>query len=100
MTLWSSIKQIKDPYVFYCEHGIAVHATQGIRASCLSEGEVSLFFSSGSENLGYILELWLGGPFKAHIYSVMSGLVSVYNGYLRNLNKAWQDSTDASRSEA
>ena len=78
--------QIKDPYVFYGEHGIAVHATQGIRASSLSEGEVSLFFSTGSENLGYILELWLGGPFKAHICSAMSGLLSIYNGYLRNLN--------------
>ena len=64
MTLWSSIKQIKDPYVFYWEHGIAVHARQGIRDSSLSEGEVSLFSSSGSENLGYILELWLGGPSK------------------------------------
>ena len=86
MTLWSSIKQIKDPYVFYWERGIAVHATQGIRASSLSEGEMSLFFSSCIEDLGYILELWLGGPFKAHICSAMSGLLSVYNGYLRNLN--------------
>ena len=44
--LWSSIKQIKVPYVFDGEHGIAMHAMQGNRASSLDEGEVSWFFSS------------------------------------------------------
>ena len=29
-TLWSTIKQIKAPYVFHWEHGIALHALQGI----------------------------------------------------------------------
>ena len=85
-TPWSSIKQIKAPYVFYWEQEIAVHATQGNRASYLAEGEVSLCFASCSRNLGYILELWLGGPFKTRISSAMSGLLSIYNGYLRNLN--------------
>ena len=85
-TLWSSIKQIKAPCVFYWEHGIAVHATQGNRASSLAEGDVSLFFSSCSGNLGYILEFWLGGSFKTRICSAMSGLLSIYNGYLRSLN--------------
>ena len=42
-TLWSSIKKTNALYVLYCEHGIAVHATQGNRASSLAEGEVSLF---------------------------------------------------------
>ena len=59
-TLWSSIKQIKAPYSFDWEHGIALHAVKGIRASSCSEGEVSWFFSSCGMNLGYLLELWRG----------------------------------------
>ena len=80
------MKKTKALYVHYCEHGIAVHATQGNRASFLAEGEVSLFLSSCSENLGYILELRLGGPFKTRICSAMSELLSIYNGHLRYLN--------------
>ena len=53
----SSIKQIKAPHIFDWEHGIALHAMQGNRASYRGEGEVSLFFSSCGRNLGYILEL-------------------------------------------
>ena len=59
-TLFSSIKQIKAPYLFDWEQGIALHAMQRNRASSLSEGEVSWFFSSCGGNLGYILELWQG----------------------------------------
>ena len=72
--------------MFCWEHGIAVQATQGNPASSLAEGELSLFFSGCSGNLGYIHELWLGGPFKTRNCSAMSGLLSIYNGYLRNLN--------------
>ena len=53
-TLCSSVKQIKAPYLFDWEQGIALHATQGNRASSLSEREVSWFFSSCGENLGCI----------------------------------------------
>ena len=60
VTLLSSVKQIKAPYLFDWEQGIALHAMQGNRASSLSEGEVSWFFSSCGRNLGYILELWEG----------------------------------------
>ena len=45
-TLCSSVKQIKAPYLFDWEQGIALHAMQGNRASSLSEGDVSWFFSS------------------------------------------------------
>ena len=45
-TLWSSIKQINTPYVFDWEHGIALHAVQGNRASSPGNVEVSWFFSS------------------------------------------------------
>ena len=55
-TLWSSIKQIKAPYVFDWEQGIALHAMQGNWASSHSEGEVASFFSSCGGNFGYILE--------------------------------------------
>ena len=32
--------------------------------------------------------------------SAMSGLLSCYDGHLRNLNSAWQDTTDPSGGEA
>ena len=56
-TLWSSIKQMNTPYMFGWEHGIALHAMQGNRASSSCNVEVSWFFSSCIGNLGYILEL-------------------------------------------
>ena len=43
-TLWRSMKEVKTPYAFDGEHGIAVHAMQGNRASSHSKGEV-LWFS-------------------------------------------------------
>ena len=46
--------------MFDWEQGIALHAMQGNRASSLSDGEASWFFSSCGGNLGYILELWQG----------------------------------------
>ena len=57
------------------------------------------FFSSCSGNLGYILELRQGWPFKTRVCSATSGLLSSYDGHLRNLNYAWQDNIDTSRGE-
>ena len=48
----------------------------------------------------YILELRQGWPFKTRVCSVMSGLLSSYDGHLRNLNSAWRDNKDASGGEA
>ena len=42
-TLFSSIKEIKVPYVFDGDHGTALQAMQGNRASTRGEGEVSRF---------------------------------------------------------
>ena len=43
-TLWSSIKQIKVPYMFDWEHEIVLHAMQGNRASFQVElGYTKLF---------------------------------------------------------
>ena len=99
-TLWSSVKQIKAPSLFDWEHGIALHAMQVNRASFLSKGEISWFFSSCGWNLGYILELCRGLPFKIRVCSLMSGLLPSYDGHFRNLNKAWQDKSDVSGGEA
>ena len=61
------MKQIKAPYVFDWEYGIAVHTMLGNRTSSLTEGEVSPFLSISGENLWYILELQWGWPFKTRI---------------------------------
>ena len=81
------------------ENGIALHAKQGNRASFPSEGDVSYDFSSCGRNLGYICELQRGWPFETLLCSVKSGLLSSYEGHLRNLNLAWQDNTDTSGGE-
>ena len=73
---------------------------QGNRASSLNERQVSWFFSRCSVNLGYVLELWRGQPLKTFLCSATPGLLSSYDGHLRNLNYAWQDNTDASGGEA
>ena len=56
--------QIKAPYVFYGEHGIALHVIQGNRASSTSEAEFSEFFSTCGGILANILELRRDGYSK------------------------------------
>ena len=56
-TLWSSVKQIEDPYMFDCENAIALDTMLGNQASSRREGTVSWVFSSCGRHLGYILEL-------------------------------------------
>ena len=85
-TLWISIKQIKDPYVFDWENAIAVVTMQGNRASSRGEGKVSWVFSSCSRNMGYILDLRRGCSFETAVCSVKSGHLSRYEGHLRNVN--------------
>ena len=58
------MKQIEALFVFDCEHGVALNAMQGNRASSLDEGEVSWVFSSCCRNLVYIIESWQGWPFE------------------------------------
>ena len=99
-TLWSSIKQVKAPYVFDGEHGIALHAIQGNRASSYSEGEVSWVFSSCRGNLGYIPKLRRGWHFKTPLSSATLGFLSSHEGHLKNLFEAWQHNRDTSQCEA
>ena len=85
-TLWSSVKQIEAPYMFDWEHGIALHAMLGNRASSLGEGEVSWFYLRCGGSLGYIFELWWGWPFETRVCPAKSELLSSYEGHVRNLN--------------
>ena len=98
--LWSAIKGIKAPFTFDVEHGIALHAVQGNLASSSGEGEVSWFFSSCGQNLGYILELRQGGPFQTRVFSAMSGLLPRCEGLLGILLESWHGNWDASPREA
>ena len=41
-----------------------------------------------------------GKTLKTFVCSVTSGLLSIYDGHLRNRNWGWQDNTDASGGEA
>ena len=82
--------------MFNWECDIALHEMQGYRASSLSEREVSWIFSSYGGNVGYVLELRQGQPLETFVCSATSGLLSSYDGHLRNLNYAWQDNMDAS----
>ena len=47
-----------------------------------------------------VLELRWGWTLKTFVCSAKSGLLSSYDGHLRNLNYAWQDNTDVSVGEA
>ena len=85
-TLWCSIKKIEAPYVFNLEYDIALHEIQGNQASSPSEGYVSWDFSSCDRNVGYNLQLQRGWPFETPLCSAKSGLLSSYDGHLRNLN--------------
>ena len=63
-TLWSSIKQFKAHYVFDGEHGTALHAMQGNRASSRSEGK-SHGFSRVADGTWGIFSCYSGnGPSK------------------------------------
>ena len=85
-TFWCSIKKIEDPYVFDWEYRIALHAMQGNQAYFPSEGDVSYDFLSSCRNLCYICELQQEWPFETPLCSPKSGLLSSYEGHLRNVN--------------
>ena len=74
--------------MFNWEYDIALHEMQGNQASSSSEGYVSWDFSSSGRNVGYILELQRVWPFETPLRSAKSGLLSSYDGHVRNLNSA------------
>ena len=85
-TLRCSVKKIEAPYVFSWEYDIALHEKQGNQASSPGEVYVSWDFSSYGRNVGYIFELQRGWQFETPLCSAKSGLLSSYDGHLRNLN--------------
>ena len=90
-TLWSSIKAVKTAFMFDRKHGLSLHAMQGNRASSHGRAEVSWLFSSCSMNLGYILQLRRGWPFKTCVSSATSGLCLVArdtSGFSQRLGSA------------
>ena len=87
-TLSCSLKKIEAPYLSDSELWIALHPMQENQASSPGEGYVSWDFSSSGGNLGYIVKLQRGWPFETPLCSVKSGLLSSYDGHLRNLNMA------------
>ena len=68
-TLCSAIKDVKAPFMFAVENGIALYAMQRNRASSSGEGEVSWFFSGYSGNLWYNLKLRQRSPYKTRVCS-------------------------------
>ena len=72
--------------MFNWEYDIGLHETEGSQASSPSEGYVSWDFTSSGRNVRYILELQRGWPFETPLCSAKSGLLSSYDGHLRNLS--------------
>ena len=72
--------------MFDREYDIALNEMQGNRASSPSEEYVTWDFLSCGRNVGYILELQRGWPFETPLRSAKSGVLSSYDGHLRNLN--------------
>ena len=60
--VWSAIKEIKAPFTFDVEHGIALHAVQENRASRRGEGEVSWFSRDAVGTWGIFLSYDGEGP--------------------------------------
>ena len=79
-------QKIEAPYVFDWEYGIGLHAMQGNRASSPHEVDVPWDFSSCGRNLEYILELQRGWPFENPLDPAKTGLLSSYDGHLRDIN--------------
>ena len=97
--LFSSLREIKVPYIFDWEHGTPQHEIQGNRATSCGEGEVSWVFLSCGRHLVYILEIRRWWPFETSVFSAKSGLLSKYDGHFWKLNYAWKENTDASGGE-
>ena len=81
-TLWSSIKQVKAPYVFDVEHGIVLHAMQSSWPHLTAKGKPHGFSPVAAGTWG-IFSSYGGCPFKTQVCSVTSGLLLSYEGHLK-----------------
>ena len=73
--------------MFNWEYNIALHEMHGNQASSHSEAYVSLDLASCGQIVVFILELERGWQFETPLCSAKSGLLSSYDGHLRNLTK-------------
>ena len=85
--------------MFFGEHKISLQAMHGNGTLSHCEREVSWFFSGCGRNLEYILKFPWVRSCKARVFSARSGLLSSYEGHLRNHLKACQGNTDVYRVE-
>ena len=95
-TVWSAINEVRAPFMFDMEHGIALHEMEGNRSSFWCEAEISWFYWSCGRNL----ELRRGWTFKTPVCSVTSGLLSSCEGHLMIHHEACKGNRDTSQSEA
>ena len=72
--------------MFDWENAIALDTVQGNQASSRRAGKVSGVFSSCGRNLGYILELRWGSPFKTGVCSLKAGHLARCEGQLMHVN--------------
>ena len=56
VTVWNSIREVKDPFEFDMEHGIFLQTMQENPASSCVVRKHSVFTSSFGSNLRYILQ--------------------------------------------
>ena len=87
-TLCSSIKQIKAPYLFDWEQGIALHAIQGNRGLMPERAASLMIFLELRREPGVCSRVMVGVAIKNFVCLLTSGLLSSYDVHLRNLNYA------------
>ena len=85
--------------MFDWEYGIVGMQCRGIEPHLSASGK-SHGFSRGVVGTSVCTRVRAGVAIKSFVCSVTSGLLSSYDGHLRNLKYTWQDNTDASGGEA
>ena len=63
-TLWSAIKEVKAPFMFDVENGIALQAVQGNRASFRGEEEIYGFTRVAAQTWGIFSSCDVDGSSK------------------------------------
>ena len=76
MTLCSSVKQIKAPYLFDWEQGIALHAMQGIGPHFSATGKFHGFSLTAAGTWGTFSSYGRGSHYQLLFFSGKSGVPS------------------------
>ena len=88
MTLCSSIKQNKTPYLFDWEQGITLHSIQGNRGLIPERAASLIFFLDLWRETGLCIRVMAGVAMKNYVCTLTSGFLSSYDVHLRNINYA------------